>query len=63
MSFFHDRDYTGFFCIDGPDVKYVSDQDVDACGGSISKAVAKYGRLKAVVAPSGYHLARLFPYE
>ena len=60
MSFFHDMDYAGFFCIDGLDVKYVSDQDVEACNGSISKAVAKYGRLKAVPMPSRYHLARLY---
>ena len=60
MRFFHDWDHKGFFCSpNGLDVIYVSDQDVDACDGSISKAVAKYGRLKAVEMPSRFHLARL----
>ena len=60
MGFFHDSDYNGYFYSpNGLDVMYVSDKDVEACKGSISKAIAKYGRPKTVIAPSRYHLLRL----
>ena len=60
MSVFHDRDYRGFFCNHNGDVLFVSDSDVAACDGSISEAVRKYGRIRADVVPTKYHLSRLF---